>query len=333
MQKQLILSFIFGWVLGSTSMATAGEIHSWNEIAYPELNCNFGNGTALPSIGNAGQTGLQFYLSFSWFDSEETNKDFSHPDGDKIKVRLHYPDGLIVKPVDSTFHGKLSMLFSRFGSRSRSGSFSCVFPWGKNEMHEGWLEIAFPERSYWLEIPYGFTRDPQSTSFPTAKTGTPKLPVALGKIPDNVKIVNWKHISYDLGKIQDGWSLSLYHSNPFDAHSEIVLYRDDTKIGKSRFLWNLYSPRTKLSIKQSDGFVLSSLAKSLRLHNDGMRRSDKFDFNRNPRDDSLRDWGTMIIEIDDKKWTTIMPSSLFKYVHGVADPEHKATLRTIKCQE
>ncbi len=66
---------------------------------------------------------------------------------------------------------------------------------------------------------------------------------------------------------------------------------------------------------------------NLRLHDDGMRRSDSFDFNRNPGERELRDWGTMIISIDGKESTLAMPSSLFRYVHGIADPYHKSTVR------
>lgn len=336
MQKQFAIAVVVGWVLVSTSLVTAGETHSWNGIAYPDLKCNFGNGTTSPSIRVAGQKGLQFYLSFSWLSSswpgsEGTNKDFSFPDIDNIKVRLHYSDGSIAKPIEPEWGDPRPLVMTSHGYHWVH--FDYIFPWGKNKMHEGWLEVVFPKRIYWLEIPYGFTRDPNSTCLPTAKTGRPKLPKALAKVSKNTKFVNWKHVSYDLGKIQNGWRLSLYHSNPFDAHSEIILYREDSKVGKSSFLWNLHSPRTKISIKQSNGDVLTSRVMSLRLHNDGMRRSDKFDFYCNPSNDSLRDWGTMIIEIDDKKWTTIMPSSLFRYVHGVADPYNEATLSIVDCQK
>ncbi len=231
-----------------------GQSHSWKEINYPVLQCDFGSGTAGPQISVADK-GLEFRLSFSWTENDLAKKGFSVPDGSRIAVRLHYPDGTIVAADESSFDGELNRISSVDGYWA--GSFVCVFPWGKNEMEECWLELVFPERAYWLEIPYGFTRDPKSPELPVAKTGSPKLPKALETIPENAQIANWKHVSYDIGVIQNGWRLSLKHSNPFDAHSEIVLYRDDIAVGKSTFLWDLQSPRTEIRIRDSSGFELS----------------------------------------------------------------------------
>ena len=323
------LNFLFGTLfMCYVPFLHADEPHQWNGIAFPQLKCEFGNGISHPSISisqREDENGLQFRLGFSWSDLDEKQDGFSQPDGSKITVRLHYADGTIVEPTKSTFDGKLLALFSRRGSSS--GSFDCVFPWGENKMQEAWLELGFPGQSYWLEVPYGFTRDPQVAKLPDDNSGPPKLAPAMTSLAKNSQIVNWKHVSYDLGPIQNGWRLSLYHSNPFDAKSEIVLYRDDSEVGKSMFLWDLHTPRTKLSIKQTDGYSLESRAMSLRLHDDGMRRSDQFKFNRNPGSDSLRDWGTMIITVGDNDSEVTMPSSLFRYVHGVSDPYHKATLR------
>ena len=231
-----------------------GQIHAWDKIDYPALECDFGSGTALPQLGVAGK-GLRFRLSFSWAETDLEKKGFAVPDESRIAVRLHYRDGTIVAADESSFDGELSRISSV--DRSWAGSFECVFPWGKNEMEECWLELVFPERAYWLEIPYGFTRDPNSPDLPVAKAGSPKLPKVLETLPENAKIGNWQHVSYDIGVIQNGWRLSLKHSNPFDAHSEIVLYRDDIAVGKSMFLWDLQSPRTEIRIRDSTGFELS----------------------------------------------------------------------------
>ncbi|MCF6312274.1 MAG: hypothetical protein L3J39_07460 [Verrucomicrobiales bacterium] len=316
------------YFLLSVNRIKAGESHDWQAISYPMLKCEFGGGDAWPSIKIAssqqmnglqlGLSGIQFRLGFLWSKSEADKAGFSWPDGSEMKLRLHYPDGGIVEASESTFTEKLNAVpYEEPTSSGFEGSFYCVFPWGENEMQEAWLEIVFPERSYWLVIPYGFMRDPKAPELPVSEAGSAKLPKALVKAPAKVKLVNWERIHYDFGEIKNGWKLSLRHSNPFDAHTELILYRKDSEVGKSMFLWGLHYPLTQVSIKQDDGFVLRSRGMSLRLHDDGFRRSDKFEFYQNPSVDHRRDWGIMTIKIDEKEHTQIMPSSLFKNAHGI----------------
>ena len=235
-------------------------------------------------------------------------------------MRLHYADGSVV----TLRHSNFTKPFARWSHTGRNwhGTFSCVFPWGKNEMQEGWLELAFPERSYWLEIPYGFTRDPSSAKLPTSKSGRPKLAPAMKTLPKNAQIVNWTDVFYKIGEIKNDYWVSLRHSNPFDAHSQIVLARE---VATRR--WDLHSPRTSVSIRHKSGLTLKGRAKGNRLSESDSYRTDDFDFSRNPGDKETRDWGTIVVTVGDKQWKTIIPSSLFRYVHGVADPHHKATFR------
>ena len=307
----------------SCSMAVGQGSHEWRSISYPDLPTQFASGTSAPTI-RCSDDGIQFSLAFSWSDDDAKEDSFKLPNGSEIKLQLHYTNEKIVEPSNSTFDGEL-MTFGRRGYSS--GSFTCTFPWSENEMLEGWLHVSTSGREYWLEIPYGFTRDPKIEKLPTAKTGPPELPAALKPFPEKSHIVNWKHVNYNLGEIQNGWRLSLQHANPFDANSEIILYRDDSAVGKSMFLWDIHEPKTRLSIKHENGFNLTSRIMKLRLHDDGMRRSDSFEFNRNPGNDSLRDWGTMVIEVGEKSWTTAMPSSLFRYVHGRADHYNESSIR------
>jgi len=290
----------------SCSMAVGQEPHKWRSISYPKLATEFASGTTAPTI-RCSENGIQLSLAFSWSDEDAKKETFKRPNGSEIKLRMHYTDKKIVKPGDSTFDGEL-LTFGRRGYSS--GSFSCTFPWSQNAMLEGWLQVSTGDTEYWLEIPYGFTRDPKLEKLPVAKTGPPNLPLALKPFPEQSYIVNWKHVNYDIGEIQNGWRLS-----------------DDSAVGKSMFLWDIHEPKTKLSIEHENGFNLTSRIMSLRLHDDGMRRSDSFEFNRNPGNDNLRDWGTMVIEVGDKKWKTTMPSSLFRYVHGRADHYNKSSIR------
>jgi len=57
-----------------------------------------------------------------------------------------------------------------------------------------------------------------------------------------------------------------------------------------------------------------------------MRRSDAFHFNRYPSEKG-RGWGTAVVSVDDKTYEFSIPSSLFKYVHGITDPHNKKLIR------
>ena len=300
--------------------------HTWSQINYASLPCPWASGTARPSLRAPGKDetqGLLFGLTFFRSYVDESQKKFVEPDPQKLTVRMHFADGKVVSPKNPGFE-----VLGWFGnSLGASASVQRVFPWTENKLLEAWIEVRYPGHVFWLEVPYGFTRNPSDALCAPSKSGRPKLAPAMKKLEEGAKIVKWKHVEYDLGKIQNGWGLTLMHSNPFDAHSEIVLFRDDFRIGKSAILWDLYSPRTSVIIRHANGNTQKGWAKSLRLHDDGLRRSDKFNFNRNGRDDEMRDWGTIVIDVDGKSREAVVPSSLFRYVHGVADPYHKATLR------
>jgi hypothetical protein len=321
--NRTVMILVFALTLSINGLVAAQGLHKWEAISYPDLPTPFASGFVATSI-RPTENGLTLSLSFSWANDDAEKDGFVPPDGKKIGLALHDAAGNKAEPIESNFDREL-IAWGRRGYSS--GSFQCTFPWSENEMSEGWLEIRMPNESFWLEIPYGFTRDPSADTLPVSRNGSPKLPPALEQFPNNTRLVNWKHVVYDIGKIQNRWQLILLHSNSFDASSEILLYRDDRKIGKSMFLWDLHSPRTKLSIKHANGFTLPSRAMSLRLHDDGMRRSDTFEFSRNPGNDDFRDWGTITIEVDDKQWVATLPSSMFRYVHGVADPYHQSTIR------
>ena len=176
-----------------------------------------------------------------------------------------------------------------------------------------------------MEVPYGFTRNPSDPLCPANDLNGPRLAAAMKKPPPDTKIVRWKYVEYNLGKIQNDWRLTLRQSNPCDANCEIELYRDDIQVGKSSFLWELDTPRTAVAIRSSDGVRLQGKCMSLRLHEDGMRRSDTFKFFRNPRD--RRSWGTIAVTVGEKTYETVLPSSLFKYCHGATEANGMAELK------
>jgi hypothetical protein len=207
------------------------------------------------------------------------------------------------------------------GTTGSGHSYPFQFPWGNNVLEEAWIELHFPEQTYWLEIPYGFTRNPADPPAPPApQLGIPTLAVATKDLRPKDQIVPWVSVEYDLGEIQNKWSLSLKQANRFDGETELILYREDQQIGKSIHRWEMSSPQTTLKILRADGRSVGSICMSVRRHDDGMRRSDTFRIFRDPG--NARDWGRMVITVDEKSYELVMPSSLFRYTHGVAEPHH-----------
>lgn len=293
------------------------RVHDWSEISYPDLASDFGDGNVSAAISRRDE-GLSLRLSFSWKKTIEENEGFTAPDGAQIKLRLHYPDGFIVDPVDSN----LKLPFGRFSHMGKNthGSFDCLFPWGPNEMSEAWVQVVLPSRTYWLEVPYGFTRDPKSLTLPVSKAGAPKFALGMKKLAETSRIVNWKNVYYDVGTIQNDWRLSLFQSNPFDAYSRAILSQE---IGNKS--WGLHSPITKTAIHQDNGRSLTGRGVSIRIAESGSQRIDEFKYDRNPSGEDRRDWGAVLITVGNKTSNVVVPSSLFRYVHGVSEPHHEST--------
>jgi len=235
-----------------------------------------------------------------------------------ITARLYRANGEIVEPT-ADGRKSLNAPFSvSAGLSSRQPNPPQVmtwFPWGANALEESWIEISISPERYWLEIPYGFDRNPTDPLSPSMPGSSPKFVSAMKSLTEHDHVLRWQNVHYDLGVIQNGWGLSLLQSNPFDAESEVVLCRDDIAVGKSMYLWNLHTPRTTVRLLYADGSVINSLCTDIRLHGDGMRRSDTFHINRNGFD-NRRCWGQIEISVDDKSYRVVLPSSLYKYTHG-----------------
>jgi hypothetical protein len=287
-------------------------VHNWEYITFPEVLID-GKNSPTFSVGY-GEKSQGFRL-----DIMDIMPGFFKTN--VITARLYRANGEIVTP---TAEGK--QLLNKPISITTASPIPGViipaqvmtfFPWGTNTIEESWIEVFMGTERYWLEIPYGFDRNPNEPLPPSIPGGRPKFVTAMKSLTDHDHVLRWQNVQYDLGKIQNGWQLSLIQSNPFDAESEAVLYRDDSVVGKSMYLWDLHTPRTSLRVLDADGSVINGFCVSLRLHDDGMRRSDTFDIGRNGFDDQ-RSWGQIEITVDGKSYRVVVPSSLFKYTHGHA---------------
>lgn len=235
-----------------------------------------------------------------------------------ITARLHRASGEIVEPTAADRNLLNSPVSTSWASRLADGEFTpqviTYFAWGTNAFEEAWIEISIAAERYWLEIPYGLDRNPEAALPHSITGGPPKFFPMMNPLAEHDHVLRWKNVEYDLGETQNHWQLSLIQSNPIDAESEVVLYREDIVVGKSTYLWDLHTPRTSLSVLDNDGNRIGGFCTDIRLHDDGMRRSDTFHIGRNAADS--RCWGRVDISVEGNTYKVAVPSSLYKYTHG-----------------
>jgi hypothetical protein len=311
---------VAGW-MGSV-LALELTPHAWQSIEYPPLPSATATGQpARVSLINRGARGLELNLCY-FVRAADPKKEAPLPPPDLFSVRVH---NARVEPADLP----VEMIGGIGGLGGDSYNYKGRMPWGSNTLEESWIEVRFENNTYWLEVPYGFTRNPADAFPDETRTGLPKVARAMANLGEKDWCVAPLYVDYEIGKIQNGWRLTLKMSNPFDAAAEVELYRDDSKVGKSMFLWDLHTPRTGVVVRTPGDGKLESRAMAIRLHEDGMRRSDDFKFNRNPGSDA-RNWGAVEIRVDDKSYRCTVPSSLFAYVHGAANTPPARRLRAAK---
>jgi len=122
-----------------------------------------------------------------------------------ITARLYRANGEIVEP---TADGK-KLLNTPAGGRHVSGpnwrplpQVMTRFPWGTNALEECWIEVSMGPERYWLEIPYGFDRNPADPLPPSIPGGPPKFASAMKSLTEHDHVLRWQNVHYDLGEIQ-----------------------------------------------------------------------------------------------------------------------------------
>src|SRR5258708_38482109 len=91
----------------------------------------------------------------------------------------------------------------------------------------------------------------------------------------------------------------------------------------------LHTPETAVRIEQPELSALTGRCWKIEAI-DGNRdgnRHDSFRFNCNGGSSETRCWGSVMVKVGDTETRTVVPSSLFNYVHGMADPHHEANFR------
>ena len=231
-----------------------------------------------------------------------------------ITARLYRANGEIVEPTAEGKNYLNAPVGVSSGFMSDLGEPApqvlTYFPWGTNALEEGWIEVVIGPERYWLEIPYGFDRNPADPLPPAMPGGPPKFFPVMKSLTEHDHVVRWENVHYGLGRTLDDCELSLIQSNPFDAKSDVDLYSDHGAR-------NVYSPHTEVRLQDAEGTEINGRCVNLHLDDNHLRRTDTFDLIGRGAGD-LRCWGQIEIRVDDKIYRVMVPSSLYKYIHGHA---------------
>jgi len=283
-------------------------IHHWEYIQYPWNlpNCpTFVIGW--PSGGTERSTEMSQGLRM---DILNITQGFAFFKTNAITARLYRANAEIVEPTPEgkkLLNAPVAVSTASFPGEEPTPQVMACFPWGSNVLEGSWIEVTIAPERYWVEIPYGFDRNPAESLAPSNTNGPPQFVPAMKSLTEHDHVVRWENVHYDLGRAQDGGEVLLVQSNPFDAVSCVGLYNFSS----------VYSPHTGVRLLDVDGTVITGQCVNIEIGNSYARRTDTFDiFDRGA--DDLRCWGQIEVSVDGKTYRIVVPSCLYKYIHGHA---------------
>jgi hypothetical protein len=292
------------------------ERHTWEWISYPAVSVP---GMEVPleiRVGHGihdSESHLRLWLSYGIDSRFEDRNPAGIPDPGKIVVRLHLEGGKVVTAATDRVQN-----WEGIGnSLGTTCSLFYYFPWDANKLEEGWIELRLSTQTFWIEIPYGFTRNAGDPLLPDPEHGIPVLPPAMKKLPAKDLLVPWLFVDYDLGGSSHRWHLTMRMSNPFTGRAEVVLHRDHGR-------WDLHTQRTAMEVQWPGGAITAS-AMGVRLTGSS-ERTDDYRLGMGTGEDQGRLWGKVIVKLEDESYECVVPSSMFKYVHGFADRDNRQRL-------
>lgn len=232
-----------------------------------------------------------------------------------VVMKLHIADGEVVtRPSAADWLG-----FG--GGGGITWSLTSAFPWSRNALDEAWFEVRAAGQTWWIELPYGFARDPEDTEVIHHDRDVPRFAAAMQPLAADDILVPWLAVEYEIGRIHNGALLSVSLSNPFDARASVVSYREPpAQVGPNTSRQDMDTPRVAVGLEAADR-TLSGRELARRL--DAGRRTDDVTFDRTAGLFSGRAFGTVTVSIDGQRYGVRVPSSLFAYIHGRTDPENK----------
>lgn len=313
----LLLLAVADEKIASAMPQTPAPTSIWQRIHYPPVPLPEAAGEVLTFlVGSGGHTGRpdlepsQLRLDLIWGAANGVPMPNTISNVQDIVVRLHAADGEVVTP--RTPFGWIGT----GGSLGMQWSLINMFPWSRNALDEAWFEVRVPGQTWWVELPYGFARNPEDPEVPDRGRDEPRFPPAMVPLGAKDILVPLLAAEYEIGRIHDGGLLSVKLSNPFEASASVTLYQD-------RSSQNLDTPRIAVSI-HAGGDTLTGRELARRLTGERHFRTD--DFTLGSMDTTGRAFGTVTVTIDGQRYGVRVPSSLFHDSHGRTDYYNKQWL-------
>lgn len=293
--KKCASALVFGilCVRGAVG-ADSGKPIPWSLLDY-EMNipCLPGEKLAISVTPGAYDT-RSLKVDLSWIDRGDGGPAF-----DRLKMRLHYPDGHV---IEASYASGPFMVTA--GVLMHLQHF--VFPYGDNTLTEAWFELRADDRTYWLEVPYGFTRNPEYPPPPSdPKAEDSPFAPAMFQMRKDDDIVRWSSVQYKYGPIQNGWDLEVNIAHRGDIRCQVKLRRPDGR-------WAIHTPVTTVRVERDNSgpMVGEQISSYLRHPN---CREDEFTFDFKPL--TGRSWGNLIVTVDDKPYSRTI--SLGTFLEGI----------------
>jgi hypothetical protein len=243
------------------------------------------------------QPRLQVAVTWSERESEPIPEAMTKPE--RMSVRMHLPNGNVVETQNSFRAGGITTEKNRH-SLSRIGQ----FPWGANTLDEAWFELKIDEVVYWLEVPYGFTRDPLGALPPSEpKAGPGKVAPAMAKLGPCDRVACWWKIGFDLGVIQKDRRLQMVAVND-RRRTWIAMVHGESVPG------SFSGPNVHPRIVDEDGAWVESTNAGLRQYTFALYEKGG------------RSWGMLTASLYGYTWSGVVPSSLFKAGHATVGRDH-----------
>jgi hypothetical protein len=285
----------------------------WSSIEYPYFDIPGAPGRTITGRLSPGREGdgrpdqLLFRLIYYQPAGEEIPPVIVNPE--TFVVRLHLGDGSVIDAKSDTGQhwdgagNQMGLTMSRVYD----------FPWGRNAYDEAWIEWRLPHQTFWFEVPYGFTRNPaQPWPSPDRTRSEPHLATAMNNLSSRDELISWRFVEYQLGEIQNHWRLTARIANSPRTGAEAVLYHPPDE-GEP---WVAEKPQVELQLKGQGN------SRRVAYRTQGMlERIDTFRMGCDGSDEG-RDTGVAILHVDDRSYEFTIPSSLCKYLHGMADHEN-----------
>jgi hypothetical protein len=325
MKMKAKLLFCLALVLGNhllagataTNNPSSSQIHNWQYIQYPWFPHGPTFCVGWPSGGREFSMEMSRGLRLDILEIPQRPAFFKT---NSITATLYRANGEVVEPTPegkSLLNSPAYLQTVSFPGEQPAPQVMTYFPWGSNVLEECWIEVTIPPERYWVEVPYGFDRNP-AEPLASANTNGPPGFFPLKSLTKHDHVVRWQNVHYDLGELQNGWRLSLIQSNADEAGSEVVLDPIHIKMSSAKSwdaaAWKTNSPTTALQILDATGTVIGSHFLDAGLRYDGMG----YTYNLARYGDDQRCWGQVEISVGDKTYGVVVPSSLYKYTHGHA---------------